>query len=68
MTINLANYPKPMNKPRKTLNKLQKEFMKNHKNTKEHNAMMVSLMKMGYCIEQSHKIASKEMGKNKKSY
>jgi hypothetical protein len=57
--------PKPLNKPRKELNKLQKDFMKDHKkhHSPAHNREMVKLMKKGYCIEQSHKLAMKIVGK-----
>ena len=53
------------NKPSKTLNKLQKEYMKEHskKHSKEHNQYMIKMMKLGYCIEQSHKLALKAVGK-----
>ena len=55
----------PLNKSSKTLNKLQKEYMKEHskKHSKEHNKEMIRLMKLGYCIEQSHKLAMKAIGK-----
>jgi predicted transcriptional regulator len=58
----MKNKPEPMNKPSSTLNKLQKEFMKSHKQSKLHNDMMTKLMKMGYCIEQAHKISHKIVG------
>lgn len=53
---------KPLNKPRKQLSKLQKEYMKKHslQHTKEHNKEMIKLMKLGYCIEQSHRMAIKK--------
>ena len=56
---------KPLNKPRKQLSKLQKDYMKKHSplHSKEHNAEMIKLMKKGYCIEQSHKLAMKNVGK-----
>lgn len=56
---------KPLNKPRKDLTKLQKEFMKEHKkkHTKAHNDEMIKQMKKGYCIQQSHKIAMRKIGK-----
>jgi len=56
---------KPLNKPRKQLSKLQKEYMSKHspKHSKEHNAEMIKLMKKGYCIEQAHKLAMKNVGK-----
>ena len=31
--------------------------------TPEHNKEMIKLMKSGYCIEQSHKLAMKSVGK-----
>ena len=58
----MKNKPKPMNKPSTMLNKLQKEFMKKHKMSKIHNEMMIKLMKMGYCIEQAHKLSHKVVG------
>ncbi len=56
---------KPLNKPRKVLSALQKKYMANHskEHYKEHNAEMIKLMKAGYCVEQSHKIAMKSVGK-----
>lgn len=56
---------KPLNKPRKQLSKLQKDYMEKHsaKHSKEHNAEMIKLMKKGYCIEQAHKLAMKNVGK-----
>ena len=55
----------PLGKPRKTLNTLQKEFMKKHKeeHSPKHLAEMRKLLLKGYCIEQSHKIATKFVGK-----
>lgn len=62
---NKAKMPKPLNKPRKDLSKLQKEYMKKHSkdHSPEHNKEMKRLMKLGYCIEQSHKMAMKKIGK-----
>ncbi len=56
---------KPLNKPRKQLSKLQKEYMTKHskEHTEEHNKEMIKLMKLGYCIEQSHKLAMRKVGK-----
>jgi len=56
--------PKPLNKPSKKLNKLQVEYMKKHskEHSAEHNKEMRRLMKLGYCIEQSHKLAMKKVG------
>lgn len=59
----MKNKPQPMNKPNTMLNKLQKEFMKSHKQSKLHNDMMTKLMKLGYCIEQAHKLSHKVVGK-----
>lgn len=59
----MKNKPKPMNKPSSSLNKLQREFMKNHKQSKMHNKVMTKLMKIGYCIEQAHKLSHKLVGK-----
>jgi len=59
----MKNKPSPMNKPSNMLNKLQKEFMKSHKQSKLHNDLMTKLMKMGYCIEQAHKLSHKVVGK-----
>ena len=56
-----AKMPKPLNKPSKTINKLQREYMKKH--SKEHNEYMIKMMKLGFCIEQSHKLAMKKIGK-----
>ena len=57
--------PTPLNKPRKVLSKLQKIYMEKHskEHTPEHNKEMIKLMKSGYCIEQSHKLAMKSVGK-----
>ena len=56
---------KPLNKPRKQLTKLQVEFMKEHskKHSPEHNKEMRRLMKLGWCVEQSHRLAMKNVGK-----
>lgn len=60
-----VNKPKPLNKPRKELSKMQKDYMKEHskKHTPEHNREMRRLMKQGYCIEQSHRLTMKSIGK-----
>ena len=57
--------PKPMMKPRKELSKGQKQLMKDHKkhHTPAHMKEMTKLMKMGYCIEQAHKLSHKVVGK-----
>ena len=54
-----------INKPSKTLSKIQKEYMLQHskKHSKEHNQYMIKMMKLGYCIEISHKLAMKEVGR-----
>ena len=56
---------KPLNKPRKQLSKLQVGFMKEHskKHSPAHNKEMRRLMKKGFCIEVSHKMALKKIGK-----
>jgi len=56
---------KPLNKPRKQLSKLQKEYMVKHSklHSSEHNKEMIKLMKAGYCIEQAHKLSMKNVGK-----
>ena len=60
-----AKMPKPLNKPRKELSKMQKDYMKKHSidHTPKQNKEMIRLMKLGYCIEQSHKMAIKKIGK-----
>ena len=52
--------PIPLNKPRKELTKLQKEFMKEHSkhHSKPHLDKMKKLMKQGFCIEQAHRLSS----------
>jgi hypothetical protein len=56
--------PKPMMKPRKELSKGQKELMKNIKSshTPKHLSEMRRLMKMGYCFQQAHDLATKLVG------
>ena len=56
---------KPMYKPKKDLSVLQKRLMKEHKkhHTKKHLDMMKELMLKGFCIEASHNIAIKQVGK-----
>ena len=56
---------KPLNKPRKQLSKLQVEFMKEHskKHSPAHNKEMRRLMKKGWCIQMSHKLTMKKIGK-----
>jgi hypothetical protein len=57
--------PEPMMKPKSMLSKRQKDLMNTHSNhhSKEHLEMMTSLMKKGFCFEQSHEIAQKAIGK-----
>ena len=47
------------------LSKFQKEFMETHskKHSKEHNDMMVKLMKEGMCPERAHQETMKKVGK-----
>lgn len=56
---------KPLYKPRKELSKLQKDLLKSHKkhHTKKHIDLMIKLMKKGYCFQQAHDIAIKNVGK-----
>jgi len=56
---------KPLNKPRKQLSPLQKKLLASHKShhTAKHMKEMRSLMKRGFCMEQSHAIAMKKVGK-----
>ena len=60
-----ASTMKPLNKPRKQLTKLQSDAMKEHskKHSPAHNKEMRRLMKLGYCYEQSHRLAMKNVGK-----
>ena len=55
----------PLNKPRKQLTKLQSDAMKEHskKHSPAHNKEMRRLMKLGFCYEQSHRLAMKNVGK-----
>lgn len=64
-TDNKKKVVKPLNKPSKTLNKLQSEYMKKHSknHTAKHNQYMIKLMKRGWCIEQAHKLTLKAIGK-----
>ena len=56
---------KPLYKPKKQLSKLQVDLMKEHskKHSKEHNQAMRKYMKQGYCFQQAHTKAMKEVGK-----
>ncbi len=58
-------YMKPLFKPKKELSKRQKQLMKEHKShhTKKHLTEMTKFMKQGYCFEQSHEKAMKDVGK-----
>jgi len=60
-----ASTMKPLNKPRKQLTKLQSDAMKEHskKHSAKHNKEMRRLMKLGFCYEQSHRLAMKNVGK-----
>jgi hypothetical protein len=56
---------KPTMKPRKELDEIQKKLLKevapNH--SKEHIAEMKKQMKKGFCFQQAHKLALKNVGK-----
>ena len=56
---------KPTMKPRKDLDATQKKLLKevapNH--SKEHIAEMRKQMKKGFCFQQAHKLALKNVGK-----
>jgi len=56
---------KPLYKPKKNLNQLQKRLMNEHKkhHTKEHLKMMKKLMLDGFCFQQAHGITMKKIGK-----
>jgi len=56
---------KPLFKPRKELSKTQKELMKTHSNhhTKKHLNFMKKKMLEGFCFQQSHELAKKNIGK-----
>ena len=56
---------KPLFKPRKELSKTQKELMKIHSNhhTKKHLDYMKKKMLEGFCFQQSHELAKKNIGK-----
>ena len=56
---------KPLFKPRTALSRRQKELMmihKNHHSTK-HLTYMTKMMKKGFCFEQAHELAKKNIGK-----
>tara|TARA_R110000803_G_scaffold80823_1_gene146675 strand:+ start:806 stop:976 length:171 start_codon:yes stop_codon:yes gene_type:complete len=54
---------KPVFKPKKVLDTTQKELMKEHKkhHTKKHLDEMKKLMLKGYCFQQAHQIAKKNI-------
>jgi hypothetical protein len=56
---------KPIFKPRKELSKAQKDLMKIHKShhTKKHLDYMKKKMLEGYCFQQAHELAKKNIGK-----
>ena len=56
---------KPIFKPRKTLSVRQRELMATHKkhHTKKHLDFMKKKMLEGYCFEQAHELAKKNVGK-----
>tara|TARA_R110000772_G_scaffold13867_4_gene40563 strand:- start:1041 stop:1214 length:174 start_codon:yes stop_codon:yes gene_type:complete len=56
---------KPLFKPRKTLSKRQIDLMKTHKkhHNKKHLDYMKKKMLEGYCFEQAHELAQKNIGK-----
>jgi len=56
---------KPVFKPKKVLTKTQKELMKKHKahHTKKHLDYMKMKMLEGYCFQQAHELANKNVGK-----
>ena len=56
-------YMKPVFKPKKVLDTTQKELMKEHKkyHTKKHLDEMKKLMLKGYCFQQAHQIAKKNI-------
>ena len=56
---------KPLYKPRKELTKLQKDLLKSHKqhHTKKHLDYMKKAMLKGYCFQQAHSLAIKNVGK-----
>lgn len=52
-------------KPKKELSKQQKELLKQHKphHTNKHMDEMKKHMKKGFCFQQAHTIAMKNVGK-----
>jgi len=56
---------KPIFKPKKELSKSQKDLMKIHKkhHTKKHLDYMKKKMLEGYCFQQSHELAKKNIDK-----
>lgn len=56
---------KPIFKPRKSLSVRQRDLMNTHKkhHTKKHLDYMKKKMLEGYCFEQAHELAKKNIGK-----
>ena len=56
---------KPLYKPKKSLTKLQTELLNSHKkhHTKKHIEYMKKRMLEGYCFQQAHTLAIKNIGK-----
>jgi len=56
---------KPLFKPRKTLSVRQKDLMKTHSkhHSKKHLDFMKKKMLEGFCFEQSHELAKKNIDK-----
>lgn len=56
---------KPSFKPKKALSKRQVDLMKTHKkhHTKKHLDFMKKKMLEGFCFEQAHELAQKNIGK-----
>ena len=56
---------KPLYKPKKNLNQLQRRLMNEHKkhHTIKHLNMMKKLMLDGYCFQQAHALSMKKVGK-----
>ena len=56
---------KPSFKPRKALSIRQKDLMKTHSkhHTKKHLDFMKKKMLEGFCFEQAHELAKKNIGK-----
>ena len=56
---------KPSFKPRKALSVRQKDLMKTHSkhHSKKHMDYMKKQMLKGYCFQQAHELAKKNVGK-----